>query len=195
MTMNISQEEAQASLSKVRDVTVQTQRAVTSAYASPLLILWGTLWIIAFTATHFYIEHGHHIFTAMSIVGSAVTVIIFYRLFHSRPPFRDDPSGRLGWRIAALWILLYVYVMIWLFLLAPYNGMQRNAFISTAVMFACVVIGLWFDNRFIVILGRTLTAATLVGFYILRDFYCLWMAFVGGGTMLGAGLYIRMRWR
>jgi hypothetical protein len=55
--------------------------------------------------------------------------------------------------------------------------------------------GLWFDNRFMIILGLALTAATLVGFYILRDIYCLWMAVVGGGTMFGTGLYIRSKWR
>ena len=192
--MNVSQEDAQASLSKVRDVTVQTQRAVTSAYANPMLILWGVLWIIAFTSTHFYLSYAYHIFITMSVVGCVGTAIIFW-LFHSRAPFRDDPSERLGWRITAFWILLGVYITIWLLLLAPFNGMQCNAFICTAGMFAYIVMGLWFDNRFMIILGLALTAATLAGFYILRDFYCLWMAFVGGGTMLGTGLYIRLRWR
>jgi hypothetical protein len=193
--MNISQEDARESLSKVRDVTVQTQRAVTSAYANPVLILWGTLWVIAFTATHFYIEYAYHIFIAMSVVGSVGTAIIFFGLFHSRAPFRDDPSERIGWRIAALWILLYVYVTIWLFLLAPFSGMQCNAFIGTAGMFACVVMGLWFGSTFMIVLGLAMTGVTLVGFYLLTSYYCLWMAMMGGGTLLGTGLYIRLRWR
>ncbi|MHC4440822.1 MAG: hypothetical protein ACYS3S_26025, partial [Planctomycetota bacterium] len=99
--MNISQEEARASLSTIRDVRIQTQRAAISTYATPMMILWGTLWIIAFTATHFYIEHAYYIFTAMNVVGIAVSAIIFYQLFHSKPPFREDPSERIGWRIAA----------------------------------------------------------------------------------------------
>jgi hypothetical protein len=193
--MNVSQEDARTSLSTIRDVRIQTQRAVTSAYASPLMILWGTLWIIAFTATHFFIEHSQHIFTAMNVVGIAVSAIIFYQLFHSNAPFRDDPSERLGWRIAALWILLYVYVIVWLFLLAPFNGLQCNAFISTTAMFACVVMGLWFGSLFMVVLGLAMTGVTLVGFYLLTSYYCLWMAIMGGGTLLSTGLYIRIRWR
>ena len=193
--MNVSKEDAQASLSTIREVRIQTQRAAISAYVSPMLILWGTLWIIAFTATHFYGEYGQHIFTAMSIIGGIITAIIFYRLFHSNAPFRDDPSERIGWRIAALWILLYVYVIIWMFMLAPLSGMQCNAFISTAGMFACVVMGLWFRSTFMVVLGLIMTGITLVGFYLLSSYYCLWMAIMGGGTLLGTGLYIRIRWR
>jgi len=193
--MNVSQEEAQASLSTIRDVKVQTQRAAISTYASPMMILWGTLWIIAFTATHLYIEHGQHIFTAMNVVGIAVSAIIFYQLFHSKPPFREDPSERIGWRIAALWILLYVYVIIWLFLLAPFSGRQCNAFIGTAGMFACVVMGLWFRSTLMIVLGLAMTGVTLVGFYLLTSYYCLWMAIMGGGGLFGTGLYIRLRWR
>jgi len=193
--MNVSQEDARASLSTIRDVRIQTQRAAISTYASPMMILWGTLWIIAFTATHLYIEHGRPIFTAMNVVGIAVSAIIFYQLFHSKAPFREDPSERIGWRIAALWILLYVYVIIWLFLMAPFSGRQCNAFISTTGMFACVVMGLWFRSTFMIVLALALTGVTLVGFYLLTSYYCLWMGFVGGGTLLGTGLYIRIRWR
>ncbi|MFC1635508.1 hypothetical protein ACFL5Z_11760 [Planctomycetota bacterium] len=192
--MNVSQEDARASLTTIRDVRIQTQRAVTSAYANPIMILWGILWIIAFTATHFYIDYAYHIFITMGVIGSVGTAIIF-RLFHSKAPFRDDPSERIGWRVAALWILLFVYIMIWLFLFAPFSGMQCNAFISTAAMFAYVVMGLWFGSTFMIVLGLAMTGVTLVGFYLLTSYYCLWMAMMGGGTLLGTGLYIRVRWR
>ena len=192
--MNVSQEEAQASLSAIRDVTVRTQRAIASAYANPLLILWGVLWIIAYTATHFYLSYAFHIFTAMAAVGGAGTAVIVWVL-HSKAPIQEASGSKLGWRITIFWILLCVYIPIWLFLLAPFSGLQCNAFICTASMFAYIVMGLWFDNRFMIVLGLALTAAILVGFYILRDYYCLWMAFVGGGAIFGTGLYIRLRWR
>ena len=192
--MNVSQEEAKESLSAVRDATVRTQRAIASAYANPLLILWGMLWIIAYTTTHFYLSYAFHIFTAMAMVGGVGTAVICL-VFHSKGPVQETSGPRLGWRIAVFWILLYVYIPIWLFLLAPFSGLQCNAFICTASMFAYVVMGLWFDSRFMIVLGLALTAATLIGFYILRDIYCLWMAIVGGGTILGTGLYIRSKWR
>jgi len=192
--MNISQEEARASLSSVRDATVRAHRAIASAYTNPLLILWGMLWIIAYTATHFYLSYAFRIFTAMAVVGGLGTAVIVW-IFHSKGPIQETSGPKLNWRVTIFWILLCVYIPVWLFLLAPFSGIQCNAFICTASMFAYIVMGLWFDNRFMIVLGLALTAATLVGFYILRDFYCLWMAFVGGGTLLGTGLYIRLRWR
>lgn len=193
--MNVSLEDAQASLTTIRDVRIQTQRAAISAYANPMLILWGTLWVIAFTATHFYFTQAQVIFIAMGIVGGLLTAIIFYRLYHSKPPFRENPSEHIGWRIAALWILLYLYVMIWLFLLAPFNGMQCNAFISTSVMFACAMMGLWFGSIFMIVLGLAITGVTIAGYYLFTPYYYLWMAVMGGGGLLVAGLYIRLRWR
>jgi len=192
--MNVSQTEAQESLSTVQDVTVQTHRAIASVYANPLLILWGLLWIIAFTAAHFYLAYDFHIFMVMGVAGGIGTAVVCW-VFHSKAPVQDTSYPRVGWRIASFWILLYVYVTIWLFLLAPFNGLQCNAVISTAAMFAYTVIGLWFGSYFMVLLGLTVTVATLVGFYILTPYYCLWMALTGGGAMLGTGLYIRLRWR
>jgi hypothetical protein len=191
--MNISEDNAKESLSKAKEVIAQTHRSIVSAYANPLLILWGLLWIMAFTAAHFYLDYDFHIFMAMVAAGGVGTALIC-RIFCSKVPIQDT-SSRIGRRIALLWILLYVYVVIWLFLLAPFHGLQCNAVICTAAMFAFVVIGLWFESYFMVLLGLAVTAATLTGFYLLTDHYHLWMAVTGGGTMLGTGLYIRLRWR
>ncbi len=192
--MNVTQEDAKTSLSAADDVIRQTRKAIASSYANPLLILWGLLWIVAFTVTHFYRMHAYGIFMAMGVVGGVGTAIIV-RIFHSQAPVKETASHRMGWRIAALWILLFVYVTIWLFLLAPFSGMQCNAVICTASMFAYVVMGLWFGSNFMIVLGLAVTAATLIGFYLLTDIYCLWMAIVGGGALFGTGLYIRLRWR
>lgn len=192
--MNVSQEEAQESLSKVRDVTILTHRAITSAYANPLLILWGILWIVSYTVAQFYLTYSFYIFMTMSVIGCIGTAIIFWLLL-SKAPVRDTSSPGIVWRIALFWISLYVYAIIWLFLFTPFNGRQCNAFLCTIAMFAYVVMGLWFTSCFMVVLGLAVTAATLVGYYFIETYYCLWMAIIGGVAFLGAGLYIRLRWR
>jgi hypothetical protein len=191
--MNVSKEEAQASLSSIRNVMIQTHKSIASSYANPSLILWGILWIIAFTSTHFFVSHAFEIFLAMTAAGGAGTAVIFI-IFRSKAPVRET-TQKIGWRITAFWIFLGVFIAIWLFILAPFNGMQCNAFICTEVMFAYIVMGLWFESHFMIILGAALTTATLVGFYILTEYYWLWMALIGGGGIFGTGLYIRLRWR
>lgn len=192
--MNVSQQDARESLSKAHDVMLQTHRAIASAYASPLLILWGLLWVIAFTSSHFYFDYAFHIFMGMVVAGGIGTAAIRW-FFYSNAPVRDTSCQKAGWRMAAFWVLLCVYVVIWLSLFAPFNGMQCNAFISTAAMFAYVVIGLWFNSCFMIVLGLAVTAVTLVGFFILTPYYCLWMAVMGGGVILASGLYVRLRWK
>jgi hypothetical protein len=192
--MNVSQEDAKASLSTVENIVGRTHRAISSSYANPSLMMWGILWIIAFTATHFYYTYAFYIFMAMAVVGGIGTAII-YKIFHTKAPVKDTSSQKYGRRVTALWIFLCIYIVVWLFLLAPFNGIQCNAFICTAAMFAYIVMGLWFKSRFMIVLGLAVTAGTLVGYYFLRDYYCIWMAFVGGGALFGTGLYIRLRWR
>ena len=192
--MNISKEDAQASLSAIQDTRIQARKAIASSYANPSLIMWGLLWIAAFITTHFYVTYAFYIFMTMAVIGGIGTAVII-KVFQSKSPVKGTSTRKVHWRITALWIFLCLYVVIWLFLLSPFNGIQCNAFICTAAMFANIVIGLWFENRFMIVLALAVTAATLVGFYLLRDYYCLWMALVGGGALLGTGLYIRLRWR
>jgi len=192
--MNVSKEDARISLSAAQSVMDQTHKAISSAYANPLLILWGILWITAFTATHFYVHYAYYIFMTMAVVGGLSTTVII-RVFRSKAPVKEKSSPKFGRRVTALWIFLCIYIIIWLFLFAPFTGLQCNALICTAVMFAYIVMGLWFNNRFMIVLGLAVTAGTLVGFYLLRNYYCLWMALVGGGALFGTGLYIRLRWR
>lgn len=192
--MNISEQDARASLSSVQNVMVQTRKSLASAYVNPLLIMWGLLWIIAFTTTHFYIPYAYHIFMAMGVIGGTGTAVII-RVFHSKAPVKETSTNNLSRRILALWIFLGIYIVIWLFLFAPFSGLQCNALICTAVMFVYIVMGLWFNNRFMIVLGLAVTAGTLVGFYLLRNYYCLWMALIGGGAIFGTGLYLRLRWR
>ncbi|MHC4527109.1 MAG: hypothetical protein ACYS29_04455, partial [Planctomycetota bacterium] len=84
----------------------------------------------------------------------------------------------------------------WLSFLRPFNGLQMNAFLCTAIMFAYVVTGLWYGSYHMVWLGLAVTCSTLIGFYLIPPkYYCLWMAPMAGGALFGAGLYFRLRWR
>jgi hypothetical protein len=188
-------ENAQESLAMVNDVMAQTRKAIASTYANPLLILWGIIWVVSFTAAHFYLVYVHYIFWGLSAVGVVGTLIIVW-ISRTRLSVRSGPRFRIGWRMLWFWILLFIYAFIWLEILAPFNGLQLNAVLSTAAMFGYIVIGLWVGSYFMVWLGLAVTATTLIGFYLLPHYYyCLWMAITGGCAILCTGLYIRFRWR
>jgi hypothetical protein len=192
--MNVTNDDAVLSLTQVEQTMARTRKAVAAAYSSPLLILWGLLWVVAYTASHFYLKYADIIFEAMAGVGLLGSFFVLRRVKQTMP-VKEPTEEKLNWRIGGLWWLLFIYVFIWLNLFRPFNGMQVNAFICTAVMFGYVVLGLWFAAYFMVWLGLAVTATTLVGFYFLTPYYCLWMAVTAGGLLLGTGLYLHARWR
>jgi len=55
---------------------------------------------------------------------------------------------------------------------------------------AYVLAGLWWGTRFIVT-GIALALLTLGGYFLLREDFLLWMAVVGSGALLLAGVWLR----
>ena len=194
--MNISEQDAQDSLNQIQTVSVRTRKTVIASYDSPVLILWGAIWVIAFTGTHFFLTWVWHIWMALGTAGVIATFLICWRQSHSASPTKISADKKLAWRMFWFWTLLFVYIFIWLSILRPYSGIQLNAFICTAIMFAYVVMGLWLASYYILWLGVAVTCTTLIGLHLIPpNYYCLWMALTAGGALLGTGLYLRFRWR
>ena len=194
--MDISEKEAQDSLEQIQTVVNHTRRTIASSYTSPLLILWGLIWIIAFMGTHFSIAGAYYIWTVLNSIGVVCTFMICLRQFYTANPTKIASAKKFCLRIFLFWGLLFAYIFIWLCVIKPYNGIQLNVFICTVIMFAYVVKGLWLECYHLVWLGLVVTCTTLIGFYLIPpDYYCLWMASTGGGAILGTGLYIRIFWK
>jgi len=194
--MNVSFEDAKESLTVIEGVTAQTRKAIASSYNGGLLIIWGLIWIAAFLGTHFFLAWAWHIWMGLGGIGSIVTLWVSRRQIRLANPIKIPATEKIGWRIFWFWSLLFVYTFIWLSILRPRNGIQLNAFMCTAIMFAYIVTGLWFKSYYMLWLGIVVTCITLVGFYLIPPgYYCFWMAAMGGGAFLITGLYIRFRWR
>ena len=194
--MDISEKEAQDSLDQIQAVSTRTRKTIAASYDSVLLIMWGLIGILGFLGTHFFLAWAWPIWMSLGGIGMIATFVVSWRQFRSGNPVKSPASEKIGWRIFLFWTLLYVYMFIWLSILKPRGGIQLNAFILTTIMFAYVVIGLWFKCYYMVWLGIGVTCTTLVGFYLIPpSYYCLWMAPMGGGAILGTGLYIRLFWK
>jgi hypothetical protein len=195
--MEISQNDAQNCLKEVEIISSRTHKAVVAAYDPPILIVWGLVCIIAYIATHFFLKWAWPIWIGMGTIGSAATFLICRRQFRTANPTKIVNGAKLGWQFGLFWGLLYIFIfLIWLPIMAPFNGLQCNAFIITVIMFAYMTIGLWSNSRYMIWLGLAVTCTTLVGFYLIpHNYYCLWMAATAGGALLGTGVYIQLRWK
>jgi hypothetical protein len=183
--MNITKQEAQASLAEIENAITLTQKAM-GHFTGYILMLWGVIWMFGFSATQFCPEQANWTWLALDVVGFIGTFICVKK---SRYGARR-PGGR---RVGYAWLILSGYFMLWCILLQP-QGRQIIAFASTVFMCAYMVMGLWL-GRLLFWLGLTVTVLTLVGYFALPAWFALWMAVVGGGALFISGLSICKTWK
>ncbi|MHC4545601.1 MAG: hypothetical protein ACYTDW_14125 [Planctomycetota bacterium] len=194
--MDLSEKEAQDSLEQIQVVSSHTRKTIAAGYDSAVLMMWGLIGILGYLGTHFFLALAWPIWMGLSGIGMITTFVVSWRQFRSGNPVKVPAAEKIGCRIFLFWTLLLVYLFIWLSILRPRHGIQLNAFMCTTIMFAYVVMGLWFKCYYMVWLGISVTCTTLVGFYLIPpSYYCLWMAPTCGGAIFGTGLYIRLFWK
>ena len=93
-------------------------------------------------------------------------------------------------RFGAAFATLAAFAAATLVILRPSDALQVAAFIPLVVATAYVLAGLWLGLR-LVVAGIVLGLLTLLGFFLLRDYFLVWMALVGSGALLLAGLWLR----
>jgi hypothetical protein len=184
--MNITKQEAQESLDEIQQIILKTRRAIHYAGTGAILIIWGIIWALGYSAAQFLNRFCGPIWIGLTILGTVATWIYSSRKW---PGERNPNTLRIG----LFWLVLMGYAVIWSWLLQP-GGRQQAAFYATIAMFAYVVGGLWL-GRFFVWLGLAVTALTVGGFFLLPAYFCLWMALAGGGALAASGLYILKAWK
>jgi len=198
----ITQEEARASLTEIDRIIVQTRKAIASGCAAPLLIIWGSTWIVGYAGEQFFPLLSGRLWLGLMFAGTVASILV--GPWSRRSPIKDPNRGRMG----LSWMVLFGYGALWAALLCPWEMLHRSgwmayaplmerkmgAFCATVCMFAYVVMGLWLD-RFILWLGVLVTAATLIGYFFIPGYFYLWMAVAGGGSLVAAGVFIRKAWK
>ncbi len=193
--MEISREDAKSSLEEIGVVQSQTRKLIESKYESSGLILWGVILLLGYMGTHFFLEWVWLIWMGLGSLGGGVMYLISRRQFRLSDPVKMPSGTKLGWRIFWFWITLYMYIFLWLMLLRPFNGIQMNAFMLTAIMYAYIIMGIWFGGGSMILCGLAVTCTTLIGYFLVpAQYYCLWMAPMTGGVLVSVGLYLRFRW-
>ena len=191
--MEVSKQEARDAIDQVEDAMGLTRRAIADGGASPVLIAWGAIWVVGFMASHIWGDGAARLWPVLNLIGIASTFLVL-----RRAPFRSAHGRGLG----LFWWLLFVYGFLWLMVIAAASprpvtvtGRQIGAYIVTLVMFAYVVMGLWLRSALLFWLGLAVTGVTAAALFLFAPYFCLIMAFAGGGALAGAGIGIHRAWR
>lgn len=206
--MELSKQEAKESLNQIEESAARMRRMLGAGGASTQLILWGVIWAVGFAGTQaldFMVQRAAMAAILIGalwlalVTGGVVSTIIIDR---RRSPVRNPAlSQRIGW----FWFLLYGYLNLWIYWMRPFIRIEGHeasalfwrtggAIAATIPMFAYVVMGLWLD-RLMIWIGLAITALTFVGLHCFPQWFWIWMAVMGGGTLILSGLLISKRWR
>ena len=178
--MALSPQDAAQALNDIE--RTQRHSALLRGYAggAPHVLLWSVLWAVGYGLTYLLPARSGAIWTIVIGIGAAAGIAVLYRTRGSAP----------AWRYGAAFAVLAGFSIATLTILRPVDGMQVAAFVPLVVAMAYAVGGLWWGLRFVVA-GLALAGLTLAGYFLLREHFLLWMAVVGSGTLLLAGLWLR----
>jgi len=177
--MTMSPQDATAAL---RDIdAAQARSATLRDYqgAAPHYLIWGVVWAVGYGLTDFMPDHGYAIWAALVPLGIAAGFLVNWRA-----------SPSFAWRYGALALAILLFFAATFFVMGPVTGKQIAAFIPLFVALTYVMRGIWMGPRYAVA-GIAVAALTLIGFVWLSSHFLLWMAAVGGGALILAGLWMR----
>lgn len=183
--MPLSRSEASDALRDIR----KTERRAFSAYGyravAPYLMLWGVVWFAGYGGTDLWPWTASWLWPAVTLLGFLLSAAMGM----SRKTGKAGQSSAIGWRIVGTWLIVALFIVGAIVLLKPKDGAQIGAFIALLVGATYGVIGLWGGAR-LAVAGFVICALTLAGYYTLHAHFGLWMAVVGGGTLMLSGLWL-----
>jgi len=184
--MPLTPNEAADALRDIEQTGRRSGEAFGYRISAPYLVIWGVVWIVGYSGTDLAPRYSGILWSSLIILATAINLFVGYRVSYHAGMGRKGN----GWRYGAL------VAVFWLFLIATYTVFgeagprQQGAFVPLAIAAIYAGTGLWTGLRFVV-LGGTVAALTLLGFFYVHEHFYLWMAVVGGGGLVLAGLWMR----
>ena len=189
--MKVSPDEAEEALGAIQAVEQKTRHSIASGGTSVTLIVTGIIWLIGFACTQFLpAEVLPYIWVGISIIGGTVATILGIR---RSKRVRSPGAAPMAKRAGLFWLILVGYAIAVIAVARPTDGKQTTTLIILFIMLGYLAMGMIFSFSS-VWWALPITALALVGYYLVQDFFYLWMAILGGGGMIAMGLYIHYRW-
>jgi hypothetical protein len=189
--MNISPTEAEEALAAIQTITQKTRQSIASGGTYITLIVTGIVWMIGFMGTQFLSEEiSGYLWGGLSIIGGILGTFLGFRLGRR---VHSPSTGMIVRRVSLFWLLLIIYGVAAILVARPTDGKQATMLIVLFIMIGYLAMSLLFSFAS-VWWPLPITALALIGYFLLPDYFYLWMSILGGGGMIVLGLYIRSRW-
>ncbi|HXC55597.1 MAG TPA: hypothetical protein VNU97_09890 [Rhizomicrobium sp.] len=189
--MSISRDEAAETLRNIQQAQSRSFTAYGYKSAAPFFFIWGVVWWIGYSANDLVPAYGGRIWPALLLLAFIASAVFGRRSGRGDDsPAARDRNRRIGLRMLATWIAVFAYIAAVTIVMRPATSAQESAFVPLLVAAAYTVLGVWMGVRF-VIAGLAIGVLTLGGFFFLHGHFELWMAAVGGTTLIVTGFWLR----
>jgi hypothetical protein len=193
--MALSRNEAVEMLGEISRTEQRSAELREYAFSSPHFVLWGVAWVIGYTGSYLLPNYGfvgaiNWLWFAITIAGVTGSHVITRRQIRDRNPDQQAVGRAKALRIGMTWLAVWFFVVATFFVMKPVNPMAAGAWIPLIVALLYAIVGIWKGVRFLYA-GIAVAVLTLGGWLYLREFFLLWMAFVGGGALMLAGLWLK----
>lgn len=185
--MTVTREEAENALRDMDTARSQSQELYGYREASPHLLVWGVLWIVAavlIMLTSFNAGTVWLTIDAIGIMASGYIGMTAVRRYGSA-------NGRAyGLRYAATAAAFAVFISMALAIFAPVSGAQILTFIVLLISVIYVVMGVWLGLRYAGV-GVLVGLLAVGAFFFMPNYLTLIASGLGGGALILAGLWLR----
>lgn len=180
----IDRQQASEALADIDDIVGRVRQSRIYNLSSLMLILWGILVFAGYLLSYLAPRYAGNGWLAVYVAGIVGSFLIsaFNR--------KRTGSGTFDVRMLIAFLLFIafgIFVSVWL---GHFTARQMGTFWPIYFMMAYTIAGLW-AGRMFAAMGLSIIALTLIGYFFLGAAFDLWMAFVDGGGLLLAGLWMR----
>jgi hypothetical protein len=186
-SVTLSSDQAAETLKEIERTGRRSAHAFSYANASPYFIFWGFAWMAGYAGSALAPQFASQLWIALTAIGIAACTIIGRRQAAARS-VEGDGSGL---RFLATFTVIFLFVFALFAVIGPPSDPMASGAVAPLIvsMFYCLM-GIWKAQRFL-IAGVTVAVLTLGGFFLLHPYFLLWMAFVGGSSLVLAGIWLR----
>jgi hypothetical protein len=181
--MTIDSGEAASALDEIDAITRKVRQSIFYRRASASLLLWGALVFLGYVVTFAAPRQSVHAWIIVYVVGVAGSAAIggFDRSHSPRSP---------DWRLILAFVLFFGFGLLCTLTFGGFGPRELSAFWPIYFMLPLAIVGLWAARGF-VIMGAAVSGLALFGYFFVGGWFDLWMAFVNGGGLMFAGLWMR----
>lgn len=193
--MSLSHGQAAESLKEIEKTARRSAEAHEYAHASPQFILWGLVWMVGYAGSDLLPNYGfvhgiNWLWFGLVLIGIFGSHVLGRRRYRNLPPDALAKGKAIGFRWGMTMLVFYAFIAATFAVMRPVNPAASGAFVPLLIAAIYCIMGIWQGLRFLYA-GIAVAVLTLFGWFWLPQYFLLWMAMVGGGSLILVGLWLK----